>query len=131
MTGDRDLFQLVRDDKPVRVIYSVEKYAPIDEAAMTRKFGVPGRAYASTPCCAATPATGCRGARRRGEVRGGPGQTPSAPSPRCSPPSTPGAPTASLPGRVTKLAAARDYLAVAPAVVQVVRDVRSPLRSVE
>ena len=45
VTGDRDLFQLVRDDKPVRVLYSVEKYVPIDEATVTRKYGIPGRAY--------------------------------------------------------------------------------------
>ena len=42
VTGDRDLFQLIRDDKPVRVIYSVEKYAAIDEAAVDAQVRDPG-----------------------------------------------------------------------------------------
>jgi 5'-3' exonuclease len=47
VTGDRDLFQLVRDDKPVVVAYAVERYRLIDEAAITEKYEIPGRAYAS------------------------------------------------------------------------------------
>ena len=49
VTGDRDLFQLVDDERPVRVIYTVRglsKLDVVDEAAVTERYGIPGRAYA-------------------------------------------------------------------------------------
>ncbi len=61
ITGDRDLFQLVRDDKPVRVIYSVEKYAAIDEAAVTRKYDIPGRGYGEFAVYRGDPSDGLPG----------------------------------------------------------------------
>lgn len=51
VTGDRDLFQLVRDDDPVtRVLYTakgIRNLGYLDEAAVTEKYGIPGRAYAA------------------------------------------------------------------------------------
>jgi 5'-3' exonuclease len=61
ITGDRDLFQLVRDDKPVRVIYSVEKYSAIDEAAVTRKYAIPGRGYGEFAVYRGDPSDGLPG----------------------------------------------------------------------
>ena len=61
LTGDRDLFQLVRDDRPVRVIYSVEKFARIDEAAVERKYGVPGRLYGDFAVLRGDPSDGLPG----------------------------------------------------------------------
>jgi 5'-3' exonuclease len=61
VTGDRDLFQLVRDDRPVRVIYSVEKYARIDEAAVAGKYGIPGRGYGEFAVLRGDPSDGLPG----------------------------------------------------------------------
>jgi 5'-3' exonuclease len=49
VTGDRDLFQLVDDARGVRIIYTVRglmNMDVIDEAAVTAKYDIPGRAYA-------------------------------------------------------------------------------------
>ena len=49
VTGDRDLFQLVDDARGVRVIYTVRglmNMDVIDEATVTAKYDIPGRAYA-------------------------------------------------------------------------------------
>jgi 5'-3' exonuclease len=64
VTGDRDLFQLVRDDQPVRVIYTargVGKAEVVDEAAVTAKYGIPGRAYADFAVLRGDPSDGLPG----------------------------------------------------------------------
>ncbi|HEX4015319.1 MAG TPA: 5'-3' exonuclease [Frankiaceae bacterium] len=61
VTGDRDLFQLIRDDRPVRVIYSVEKYARIDEEAVARKYDIPGAAYGEFAVLRGDPSDGLPG----------------------------------------------------------------------
>jgi 5'-3' exonuclease len=61
ITGDRDLFQLIRDDRPVRVIYSVERYAAIDEAAVERKYGIPGATYGEFAVLRGDPSDGLPG----------------------------------------------------------------------
>jgi hypothetical protein len=46
VTGDRDLFQLVDDARQVRVIYTargMSKLEVVDEAAVTRRYQIPGR----------------------------------------------------------------------------------------
>jgi 5'-3' exonuclease len=58
VTGDRDLLQLVRDDRPVRILYTVEKMRPYDEAAVRAKYGIPGGRTPTTPCCEGIRATG-------------------------------------------------------------------------
>lgn len=46
VTGDRDLFQLVRDEPhPVRVLYAVERMRPYGPAEVTARFAIPGEAY--------------------------------------------------------------------------------------
>jgi 5'-3' exonuclease len=61
LTGDRDLFQLVRDDRPVRVIYTVEKFRAVDEARVTEKYGIPGRTYGDFAVLRGDPSDGLPG----------------------------------------------------------------------
>ena len=70
VTGDRDLFQLVRDDKPVRVVYTargVGKSEVVDEAGVTAKYGIPGRAYADFAVLRGDPSDGLPGVAGVGE----------------------------------------------------------------
>ena len=64
VTGDRDLFQLVDDHRQVRVIYTVRglmNMDVIDEAAVTAKYGIPGRAYADFAALRGDPSDGLPG----------------------------------------------------------------------
>ncbi|WP_433189013.1 5'-3' exonuclease [Actinoallomurus sp. CA-150999] len=64
VTGDRDLFQLVRDDKPVRVLYTargIKALQIVDEAEVTAKYGIPGRAYADYATLRGDPSDGLPG----------------------------------------------------------------------
>ena len=64
VTGDRDLFQLVDDTKPVRIVYTargVGKAELVDEAAVTQKYGIPGRAYADFAVLRGDPSDGLPG----------------------------------------------------------------------
>lgn len=127
VTGDRDLLQLVDDSKPVRVLYAVEKMKPYDEAAVSAKHGIPGRAYADFAVLRGDPSDGLPGVKGVGE------KTAAALVGRFG--SVEGILAAldaggedGFPaGARSKLDAARDYLAVAPAVTRVVRDL--PLSS--
>jgi 5'-3' exonuclease len=64
VTGDRDLFQLVDDDRDVKILYTargVGKHEVIDEAAVTAKYGIPGRAYADFATLRGDPSDGLPG----------------------------------------------------------------------
>jgi 5'-3' exonuclease len=64
VTGDRDLFQLVDDSRPVRIIYiarGVAKFEVIDEAAVTARYQIPGRAYAAFATLRGDPSDGLPG----------------------------------------------------------------------
>jgi 5'-3' exonuclease len=64
VTGDRDLFQLVDDARPVRVIYTARgmaKLEVVDEAAVTRRYQIPGRAYAAFAALRGDPSDGLPG----------------------------------------------------------------------
>jgi 5'-3' exonuclease len=58
VTGDRDLFQLVDDDRQVRVV---------DEAAVTAKYQIPGRSYADFAVLRGDPSDGLPGVPGVGE----------------------------------------------------------------
>jgi 5'-3' exonuclease len=126
VTGDRDLLQLVDDDGPVRVLYTVEKLKAYDEAAVSAKHGIPGRAYAELAVLRGDPSDGLPGVKGVGE------KTAAALISRFG--SVDGVLAAldggeqdGFPaGARAKLEAARDYLAVAPAVSRVVRDLPLP-----
>jgi 5'-3' exonuclease len=64
VTGDRDLFQLVRDDVPVRIVYTargVGKSEIVDEAVVTAKYSIPGRAYGDFAVLRGDPSDGLPG----------------------------------------------------------------------
>ncbi len=70
VTGDRDLFQLVDDARGVQVIYTVRgllNMDVIDEAAVTAKYGIPGRAYADFAALRGDPSDGLPGVPGVGE----------------------------------------------------------------
>ncbi len=127
VTGDRDLFQLVEDGR-VRVLYTargVGNHQVVDEAWVCEKYGIPGRAYADFALLRGDPSDGLPGVPGIGDksaaalisqfgslqalLRALDEGDPSVPR-----------------GHRLKLEAARDYLAAAPPVVRVVRDLPLP-----
>jgi 5'-3' exonuclease len=64
VTGDRDLFQLVDDERGIRILYTARGIADIelvDEAAVAAKYGIPGRAYADFAVLRGDPSDGLPG----------------------------------------------------------------------
>jgi 5'-3' exonuclease len=127
VTGDRDLFQLVDDSRPVRVLYTargVKNLQLVDEAAVAEKYGIPGRSYADFATLRGDPSDGLPGVPGVGD------KTAAALITRF------GSLEALLravdgdgdltSGQRARLSAARDYLRVAPGVVWVARDAPLP-----
>lgn len=70
VTGDRDLFQLVRDDVPVRVLFTtrgVSALTPFDEAAVLAEYGVPAGRYVDFAILRGDPSDGLPGVKGIGE----------------------------------------------------------------
>jgi 5'-3' exonuclease len=128
VTGDRDLFQLVDDDRDVRVLYTgrgVGKLEILDERAVVTKYGILPEQYTDFAVMRGDPSDGLPGVKGIGEktatgllsqygdlegileAAADPGSTISS-------------------GVRSRLAAAGDYLAVAPRVVAVLRDAQLP-----
>ncbi|NCT92690.1 5'-3' exonuclease [Cellulomonas sp. APG4] len=125
VTGDRDLFQLVDDDVPVRVLYTARGLRDldvVDQARLAERYGVPtGRAYGdmsvlrgdSSDGLPGVPGIGEKGAAallaRHGTLEAvlAAAETEDASVPRA---------------QRRRLLDAADYLAVAPAVVRVAPD---------
>lgn len=64
VTGDRDLFQLVDDERAVSVVYiakGVGNREIIDEAAVSSRYQIPGRAYADFATLRGDPSDGLPG----------------------------------------------------------------------
>jgi 5'-3' exonuclease len=128
VSGDRDLFQVVDDARGVRVLYTargVGRLEVVDDAEVLRRYGVAGRRYADFATLRGDPSDGLPGVPGVGE------KTAATLVDRF------GAvedlqlalddPAADLSPTVrTRLRAARDYLAVAPAVARVRTDVPLP-----
>jgi 5'-3' exonuclease len=129
VTGDRDLFQLVDDERAVRILYvgrGVRNLEVVDQAWIERKYNVgTGRAYADLATLRGDPSDGLPGVPGVGEktaagllskfadldeVR----VAAAASDPRIAP------------GLAAKIRGAEDYLSSAGVVVQVVRDVPVP-----
>jgi 5'-3' exonuclease len=69
VSGDRDMFALVRDPD-VRVLYplsGVSKLLEVDEAEITRRYGIPGRAYGDFALLRGDPSDGLPGVPGIGE----------------------------------------------------------------
>ncbi|GAA4894191.1 5'-3' exonuclease [Stackebrandtia albiflava] len=70
VTGDRDLFQLVDDGKPVRVVYigrGIAKAETFDEAAVAARFGVTPAQYADFAVLRGDPSDGLPGVKGIGD----------------------------------------------------------------
>jgi 5'-3' exonuclease len=71
VSGDRDLFALVRDAAPaIRVLYpvrGVSELAVVDEAEIARRYGIPGRAYMDFAILRGDPSDGLPGVPGIGE----------------------------------------------------------------
>ena len=129
VTGDRDLFQLVDDARGIRVQYTargVRNLTPIDEAAVTAKYDIPGRAYGDFATLRGDPSDGLPG------VPGIGAKTASALITRFGGldgilAALDTGDQAGFPaGSRNKLNAAREYLTAARTVVEVVTDVALP-----
>ncbi len=128
VTGDRDLFQLVDDSRDVKIIYvarGVGRAEAIDEAAVTAKYGIPGRAYADFATLRGDPSDGLPGVAGIGD------KTAAALITKYGDLATllsavEAGDRAMPAGSRTKLEAGRDYLAVAPMVVAVAKDAPLP-----
>jgi 5'-3' exonuclease len=119
LSGDRDLFALVRDPE-VRVLYpahGVRDLEVVDEAAVTRRYGIPGRAYGDFALLRGDPSDGLPGVRGIGE------KTASKLIAEHGSLDALLAATTVPPTVARKLADAREYLAAARRVVPPVRDV--------
>ena len=128
VTGDRDLFQVVDDERQVRVIYTVRgltKFDVVDEGVITERYQIPGRAYADFAVLRGDPSDGLPGVPGVGDK--------TAASLIRSFGSLDGILTAldkyaaSIPaGPRAKLSASREYLTAAVPVVRVATDVPLP-----
>lgn len=128
VTGDRDLFQLVDDAAGVRVLYTargVGRHDVIDDAALRERYGVDGAGYADFALLRGDPSDGLPGVAGIGEktaaallARHGDlaGLVAALDDVR----------SGLTPRQHRALREAHDYLAVAPRVVQVVRDAPAP-----
>jgi 5'-3' exonuclease len=129
VTGDRDLFQLVRDDQPIRIIYTargVGSATPWDEAAVSAKYGIPGRLYAEFATLRGDPSDGLPGVPGIGEKTAAALVSRFGTVEDLLTAAQSGEDKGFPAGARTKLLAAADYLAVAPVVVRVARDVPVP-----
>ncbi len=128
VTGDRDLFQLVDDEAEVRILYiarGVGRHERVTNSVVREKYGVDAAQYADFATLRGDASDGLPGVAGVGEKTAAtllnrfhdiPGIVRAANDPE-----------AELgPGPRGKVKAAADYLAVAPQVVAVVRDLELP-----
>jgi 5'-3' exonuclease len=124
VTGDRDLFQLVDDEAEVRVLYTargVGRHERVTDAVVQDKYGIHGAQYADFAALRGDPSDGLPGVAGVGEKTAAsllrkyvdlPGILRAAEDPASD----------MAPGPRRKVKDAADYLAVAPRVVAVARD---------
>ena len=129
VTGDRDLFQLVDDARGIRVQYTargVRNLTPIDEAAVTEKYAIPGRAYGDFATLRGDPSDGLPGVPGVGAKTAGALITRFGGLDGMLAALDTGDQTGFPAGSRNKLNAAREYLTAARTVVEVVTDVKLP-----
>lgn len=124
VTGDRDLFQLVDDEAQVRILYTargVGNHEQVTNDVVRSKYGIDGRQYADFAALRGDPSDGLPGVSGVGEKTAATllrrfddlgGIVAAAADPDSD----------MAPGPRRKIKDAADYLAVAPKVVGVVRD---------
>lgn len=127
VSGDRDMFQLVREAGPVRVLYSVEKLKPYGVAEVAAKYGIPGTQYAEYAVLRGDPSDGLPGVKGVGDKTAAALVTRFGSVESILAALDAGVEDGFPAGCRAKLAAARDYLEVAPAVTRTVRDLPLPV----
>jgi len=130
VTGDRDLFQVIDDARGVRVLYTakggVARAEVVTEAVVQERYGVPPQSYADFAALRGDPSDGLPGVPGVGEKTAATLIRAYGDLDGILRAAEAGDPAV----RATlhdKILAARDYLAVAPAVVRVALDVPVPV----
>jgi len=133
VSGDRDLFQVVRDDRPVRVLYigrGVAKLEVVDAAWLARRYSIPladaGPSYADLAVLRGDPSDGLPGVPGIGEKTAAALVTRFGSLAAILAALDAGATDGFPAGARNRLLAAQGYLAAAPAVVRVRLDVPVP-----
>ena len=129
VSGDRDLFQVVRDAPPVHVLYvgkGVRNLEVMGEAEVAEKYGVPGRGYADFAVLRGDPSDGLPGVKGVGAKSAAALVTRFGSLDAMVTALDAGTDDGFPAGARAKLAAARDYLAAAPAVARVRTDCPLP-----
>jgi 5'-3' exonuclease len=127
VTGDRDLFQLVRDlPTPVRVVYTVERMRLYGPAEVAARFGIPGEAYADYALLRGDPSDGLPGVPGIGEKTAAALVTRFGSIEGIRAALATGLADGFPAGARARLVAAEDYLAAAEPVVRVAGDVPLP-----
>ncbi|WP_418275606.1 5'-3' exonuclease [Isoptericola jiangsuensis] len=125
VTGDRDLFQLVDDAAGVAVLYparGIRDPDVVDQARLVEKYAVPtGTAYAEMAVLRGDPSDGLPGVAGIGEKTAAKLLATFGTLDRVLEAAAAGEPGVT-PSQRSKIAAAADYLAVAPGVVRVAAD---------
>ncbi|WP_144827883.1 5'-3' exonuclease [Microbacterium sp. BH-3-3-3] len=123
VTGDRDLFQLVDDDRGIRVVYTARGMSNleiVDDAAVVSKYGVHAAQYADFAALRGDPSDGLPGVAGIGEKSAASLLAACATLDGIRAAAADG--SAGTPAQRAKILAASDYLDVAPTVVRVARD---------
>jgi len=127
VTGDRDMFQVVRDTPhPVRVVYTVEKMRVYGPAEVAARFGIPGTAYADYALLRGDASDGLPGVPGVGEKSAAALVTRFGGTDGLLAALDAGGDDGFPAGSRARLTAARDYLAAAEPVVRVATDVALP-----
>ncbi len=128
VTGDRDLYQLVDDERDIRVLYPLKGVGTLqltDEAVLRAKYGVAGRGYADLALLRGDPSDGLPGVSGIGEKTAAKllaefgdlaGIMAAVDDPQAR----------LTPSQRKRLTEARPYVAIAPKVVRVADDVPLP-----
>ncbi|WP_298875580.1 5'-3' exonuclease [uncultured Microbacterium sp.] len=123
VTGDRDLFQLVDDARGIRVVYTARGMSNleiVDDAAVVGRYGVHAAQYADFAVLRGDPSDGLPGVAGIGEKSAASLLAAHGSLDAIRAAVADG--TAGTPTQRAKIAAAADYLEVAPTVVRVARD---------
>jgi 5'-3' exonuclease len=126
VSGDRDLFQVVRDEPPVRVLYTgkgVAKLEVFGPAEVAAKYSIPGRGYADFATLRGDPSDGLPGVPGIGERSAAALVSRFGSLEGLLEALDAGSPEGFPAGARAKLAGARDYLRAAPRVVRVATDI--------
>ena len=129
VSGDRDLFQVVRDAPPVHVLYvgkGVRNLEVMGEKEVAAKYGVPGRGYADFAVLRGDPSDGLPGVKGVGEKSAAALVSKFGSLDAMVEALDSGSDRGFPAGTRTKLVAARDYLSAAPAVARVRTDAPLP-----